>query len=423
MAILSSAESTLRGYVVEMLQNDNRFVGMSRYVHSIKFFWNDAIKTACAGHGFIFFNPNFWDSLASDEHKKSVIAHEIWHLILDHLERGKGYDPDSHNRAADHVINNGLLEDGFVMGPNVMFGDIYPCCDPKYKGWSTEQVYADIHNQRKKDPTGFANAQTGKGLPHETTETIEDLVQQVLDGEAEDGVGRTSEPMQQVAEKNSEAAAEAREKGANAEGYGGRSYGNNPGGQDRILKYGHRIFMKEASYDEIFEDYLTDPLSSGKRTFMRPARRQLKGGLRIKGRMKKGGPRNRLKHLAYCLDVSGSITEVQANQFLSSAATIKGLLKPRLMTIMLWDTEIKFEKVFREDEELDNIRVKGGGGTNLSPVYRRLSVLQPEAAVIFTDFQVSIPAKPEWETIWFGTSRTNHIQHVGYGDIYLIPEK
>lgn len=429
MKILKSADSTLRGYVIEMFQKDGRFVGMGSYVFDIKFYWSSEIDTACAGHGFIFFNPEFWDKLDSEEKRKSIIAHEVWHLILNHLVRGKGYDHETYNIAADHVINLGLQEDGFVMNDYEMFGGIKLYCAVKYRGWSTERIYADILKKRKDA------AAKGKGIPKEaggeggpsqpTEEQIDDLIQDVIDGEAE-GEEPSSKTIEKIKEENAEKAEEAADNGKGPQATSGKygsGIGSGKGGQDRILKATFEIKMKKAEYEDIFEDYLTEPLSSGKRTYLRPARRQMAGGLRLKGRLKKQGIRNRLTHLVYALDVSGSITSKQADQFLSSAASIKKLLNPRLMTVILWDTAIKFEKTFREDEPLDNIRVRGGGGTKLEPVYSRVKALNPEALVVFTDFQVSIPPKPDCEVIWFGTDTGNQIQHVHYGDVYLIPEK
>ncbi len=159
---------------------------------------------------------------------------------------------------------------------------------------------------------------------------------------------------------------------------------------------------------------------------MRPSRRQTKNGLRMKGKYPKRGRKNRLTHLVYALDVSGSITDHQKRQFLASAKTLKEKLNPQLMTVILWDTQIQYEKVFREDESLDNISVMSGGGTYLHPVYTRVKEINPEALVIFTDLAVTIPPKPDWETIWFVPDMNvydGYLNAVTYGNIYLIPEK
>ena len=403
---LSNANDTFRVIVQEMILQDKRFAGMARYVTNIEFFWSSAIETACAGAGFIFFNPDFWAKLVPEQ-QKTIVAHEIWHLILNHLERGEGKDPDSYNIAGDHVINLTLQEDGFPIHENSDFGGIKPCCDPAYRGMSTEQIYAKIHEERKKDPRSHKPVE---GTP--SGDQIEDLIKEALAG--------SGDSIQENKEKDKAIRDQIAQKAM------ANPPGNGSGTEDRMLKSEcKKVFIKKASYEEIFEPWLIDPLSGGKRTYIRPSRRQAAGGLRLKGKFPKRGRKNRLTHLVYALDVSGSITSYQANQFLCSAKTLKEKLNPKLMTIILWDTSIKFEKVFREDETLDNIHVQAGGGTCLKPVYQRVKQINPEALVIFTDLCVDIPPKPSWETIWFVPDNNiydAYLQQVKYGDVYLVPE-
>lgn len=404
---LRKDNETFKKFVHQFIVEDKRFVGMSRYLNSISFYWSTSIKTACAGAGFIFFNPFFWDKLLPEQ-QKTVVAHEIWHLILNHYERGEGMDPDSYNIAADHVINLGLQEDGFPIHKDSDYGGINPCCDPIFKGKSTEQIYEIVHKQRKKDPKSH---KTAEGTPSKSQ--IEDLIKSALDG--------TSKDIEDQLKNDEKLRNEAINSSLNS------PPGTQKGGEERIL-YSERkkIFIKEATYEEIFAPWLIDPLSGGKRTYLKPSRRQMKDGLRLKGRYPKKGKKNRLTHLVYALDVSGSISREQANMFLKSAKTLKEKLNPSLMTIILWDTEIRFEKVFREDEPLDNIKVIAGGGTSLGPVYKRVKQINPEALVIFTDLAVNIPPKPSWETIWFVPFK-NIIQQtlnaVTYGDIYTVPKE
>lgn len=407
---LLSADDTLRSYVEEMLVRDKRFKGMSAYVYDISFYWSTQIPTACAGAGFIFFNPNWWDKMVHEE-RKTVIAHEIWHLICNHLERGKDKDPESYNIAGDHVINLACGDDGFLTTLNngniinTNFGDAGMVIDERFRGMGTDAVYAIVHKERKQDPNSH------KGQPGPSASEIEDLIQQALEGTGKDLKQQKEEDDQ----KREKAVAKA-----------GKNPGNQPGGTQEILRTeGMKVVIKEATYEEIFEPYLTDPLSGGKRTFVRPSRRQIKGGLRLKGKFPKRGRKNRLTHLLYALDVSGSITNHQKKQFLASAKTLKERLNPVRMTLIFWDTQIQFEKTFREDETLDNIHIMSGGGTSLEPVYRRARELAPEAVVIFTDMEVTIPPKPDWDTIWFVPSlhiHEHYLQRATYGNVYLIPE-
>lgn len=382
--------------VIDEIIVDPRFVGMSKYLATVGFYWSREIPTACAGHGFIFFNPDFFDSIPK-ETRITVIAHEIWHLILRHLERGEGCDAMQHNIAADHVINLGLEKEGFT------FEGTDPCKDKKHIDKSTEMVYNEIYDKTKKPtPEELKN--------HISKEQIEDLIQDVLDGE---GMGKSLDDQAKKAEKEV--------KDAIASGCGEDS--SNHGIWLEVNEC--KVPIIGATYSEIFKDYLTDPLSGGKRTFMRPNRRQHGIGssnLVLPGRFAKRGHINRLTHLTYALDVSGSITNKQATQFHQSVKTIKELLNPSKLTVLFFDTRIVLEKTFNDKEPYTKIHVNAGGGTDLRGVYKRTKELGSEALVVFTDLCVTIPPKPEWETIWIIPDTGCSIPKNIYGDVYLIPK-
>lgn len=386
---------TLKRAFEDAVTCDPRCAGLSQYIINVRIFWSYQIPTACAGHGFIFFNPEFYDSIPK-ETRITVMVHEVWHLILKHLERGKKCDPYIHNLAADHVINNALEDDGFT------FEGTDPCKDPKHKHKSTETIYNEIYeDEKKKKPDLNAMAK------HVPAELIEDMVEQVVQGE-----GKTLEDQKKEADED----VENHKKQA----------GSSTGSQGIKLEMTQsKIMITGATYHDIFKDYLTDPLSGGKRTFMRPNRRQhgMRGKLVLPGRFPKRGHTNRLTHLVYALDVSGSITHKQAQQFHDSVRTIKELLNPSKLTVLFFDTRIVLEKTFTDKEPYGEIKVQAGGGTDLKDVYKRTEELEPEALVIFTDLWVTIPPEPKWECIWLVPERDNTIPNNIYGDVYLIPDQ
>ncbi len=385
---------TLKEIVDELVVTDKRFTGFARFMVNVRFFWSTMIPTACAGDGFIFFNPNFYDSLP-EESRKTVIAHEVWHLILKHLERGEGYDHVTHNIAADHVINISLEDDGFT------FEGADPVLDRKYKGMSTEQIYDQIWTKREEQPPVPAPGHVG---PETIKQHIEDALAQTPGG-----------PSMEENKKQADANVEAH----------GKQAGTQSGHQSIILDMTKtQVLIIGATYKDIFADYFIDPLSGGNRTFMRPNRRShsMKGQkLILPGRYPKRGHINRLTHLVYALDVSGSITVKQAQQFHNSVRTIKEMLNPLKLTVLFFDTRIKLERMFTDKEKYGKIQVSAGGGTSLTDVYRRTEELDPEALVIFTDLCVSIPPQPKWDTIWLVPEINVHIPPTIYGDVYLIP--
>lgn len=383
----------LKSIVIEMLK-DPKMIGLARYMSNIRIFWSRTIPTACAGHGFIFFNPDFYGNLP-EETRKTVMAHEVWHLILRHLERGKKCDPYQHNIAADHVINNALAGDGFT------FEGTKPYKDKKYAKMSTEQVYNAIYKKKPEDrPKPDLDA-------HISAEQIEDLVEDAL---ADDGKGVSLDDQKKEAEKDMVEA--------------GKQPGKTTGSVGINLEMSNqKIAIVGATYPEIFEKYLIEPLSGGKRTFMRPNRRQagMAKNLRLPGRFVRRGHINRLTHLVYAFDVSGSMVS-HAQQCHDSIRTLKDLLNPEKMTVLFFDTHIKEERVFTDKQPYGNMSVNAGGGTNLKHVYRRTEELDPEALVIFTDMCVEIPPEPKWDTLWFVTSKRDFIPPDLYGEVYLIPD-
>lgn len=396
----SGEAQELRDIVADLILNDPRFKNHAKFLANVRFFWSKTCKTACAGIGFIFFNPDFYASIPPAT-RVTVIAHEMWHLILKHLQRRKeDDDPYYKNIAEDHVINLGLEKQGFT------FEGTNPCKDPKYQGQSSRQIYNEIWAARPEDRPDVDPSM------HMTPQQIYDLIKETVAQMPEE-----DQMSQEELEKEAnEQADEAQRNGC------GSGTGN--AGIDLEVS-GLLVSVVGASYKDIFADYLIDPLSGGQRTYSRPNRRQIgnrnNGSLILKGRYPKRGRENRLTHLVYALDVSGSITKAQAAQFHNSVATIKKLLNPEKLTVLFFDDGIKLERTFTDKEPYGNIQVNAGGGTNLVPVYKRVEQLDPEALVIFTDLQVGIPPQPKWHTIWLVPNALFAPPDL-YGDLYLIPE-
>ena len=394
-----SEASSLKKIMDELIVNDSRFVGLATYIVNVRIFWSAQIETACAGHGFIFFNPNFYNRIPP-ETRITVMAHEIWHLILKHLGRTQDQDPYFSNIAQDHVINIPLSDDGFT------FHGTDPFMDFQYRGMSSEEVYNHIYTKRKEENKPPTLAEMNG---HISGDTIEGLIEAVL---GDDQQGKSLEDQKKDAAKDVE----------NFHKAAGTVTGNNLIELECTRKI---VAIKDATYDQIFANYMIEPLSGGKRTFMRPNRRQhavVNQNLRLPGRFHRKGPKNRLTHLVYALDVSGSINAYQAQQFHDSVRTIKEMLNPEYLTVIFFDTKIKKRQTFTDKQTYKNIQVSAGGSTSLIDVWKAVADINPEALVIFTDLYVNIPPKPDWDCIWL-LPDINHapISPDHYGPVYLIP--
>jgi len=384
-----------RKKMVEFVYEDSRFDGISEFLASIRLCWSFTIETACAGHGFIFFNPDWWDTLPEETHK-TVLYHEAQHLILRHLERGENCHPYVHNIAADHVINLDATAEGFTHeGWNWV-------CDPQYTGMSTEEVYALLMGNDPYEKLDFDFD------AHVSREQIEEMIEEMLEKDDDDVT------LEEQIEKERIKVKLLQQGVGEAEGNIGLEFG---------IKTKNEMIIG-ATWEQILEPYIDEPSDEKKRSFARPSRRNQFGSrLIMPGRTRRKIAANRLKHLVYLLDVSGSVSVQQGKQFNNSAQTVKQLLNPELMTVMFFDTKVRHVQTFTDKEPYSRIKVRAGGGTNLEPVYRRLEQLKPEAVVAFTDLMVGIPPEPEWEMTWICPEKSNSIPDNLYGRVFLIPEE
>jgi predicted metal-dependent peptidase len=387
-------ESTdFRDLVERLTDNDKRFVGIFGFLKDVRFCWSYQIKTACAGYGFIFFNPDWYDMLPEETHK-TVIYHEAMHLILRHLQRGESCDPYIYGLAIDFVVNLDAKNHGFTFE-----GWQGPCLDDKYAGMSSEDVYDQLMDGNKYEPLNIDFSK------HISRELIEEMIKGVLgDLSFEDQKDYAEHKVKQQASKGC-----------------GSGMGH-IGLQFDLMK--RKVAIQGASYEEIFAKQMTEPEVQKKRTFKRPSRRMSTDRTQpfiLPGRMKTKSAAKRLSHLIWCLDVSGSISTAQGKQFNDGAQTAKALLNPEKMTVIFWDTAIRHIQTFTDKEPYKRMKVRAGGGTNLGPVYAKLRELEAETVVIFTDLCVTIPPEPDWDTIWLLTSENDTVPASLYGDVYICP--
>ena len=110
-------------------------VGRIRFVYTFK------VQTQATDGYNIFVNPQFTYNLTFEQ-KVFVLAHELWHCILDHMRRGRqaGHPNFKSNIAADYEVNStivalGMLGEKVIKDTNALF-------DHKYDGMAYEQIYA-----------------------------------------------------------------------------------------------------------------------------------------------------------------------------------------------------------------------------------------------------------------------------------------
>jgi len=123
-----------------------------------------------------FYNPEFIAKLTPAE-LLGVQAHETEHDARRHHTRRNGRDPEEWNIACDYAINIDLINAGFVLPKDALI-------DPKYLGWSAEDIYRARELDRRKQE------QQQQQQPQQPQESGDD-------GDQSEGGEDESEPQQQ----------------------------------------------------------------------------------------------------------------------------------------------------------------------------------------------------------------------------------
>lgn len=318
----------------------------------VKFRWESEIPTAAISHKELIWNPDFFRSLDKPS-RITVLAHELWHNALAHGLRRGDRCPDIWNIAADHVINLLLKAHGYDMSgfPYIM--------DDKYIGWSTEAVYDDLIAGGMKPNQGQQIPGLGKDvIEAENQEEIDVGMAQVITAFTQAQI--TCEP------------------------------GTVPGEVELIID---AFLNPKLPWEVLLFDFFNQ-LVEQEYSYARPNRRYddplLPGTT----------GRNGLDHLVYFVDVSGSTSDEMVQRMNSEVKFIQDELGPERLTLITFDTKIQDVFEFERDEDFQQIKIHGRGGTSLEEPWEYLRKHQPTAAVVFTDMWVDIPPNPGIPIIW-----------------------
>lgn len=322
------------------------------------------LPTAAVDGRHLFYNTQFFNAMNNKE-VEFVLAHEILHMVYDHLGRRESRNPMLYNIAADYIVNNLLVDDRIGKKPSIV--DCYQ--DFKYRGWSSEEVYDELFEQAKK------NGQ-------EAVEALGEMLDEHLDWEDGDGDENDNgegkvQPRYSKAELDQikDEIKEAMIQAASAAGAG-----NVPLGVQRLIK---EMTESKMNWRELLRQQIQSTIKSDY-TFSRPSRKgQMSGAILPSMNFQD------TIDLCICIDMSGSIGNDQAADFLGE---IKGIMDEyQDYKIKLWcfDTKVYNEQDFSADggESLIDYEIVGGGGTDFMAnwIYMKDNDIQPKKFIMFTD--------------------------------------
>lgn len=313
------------------------------------------LDTASTDYENIFFNVDWFLSL-SPEARATLLEHELWHPALLHDVRRGDRCPDYWNYACDIRINNDLLARGRSF-KGLEDGWIDPSFD-KNGRMAEEDIYDELIKRAAPMPK---TGPFGKGGPagdlRPGNKKIDPNVQ----------IGRVVRAIQQ----------------AEMAGQAGKLPGQLREKLDEFLnpKVNWRVELMQFFTDLQDEDF----------SWKRPNRRSTEIYLPFR-ELDEG----RLESIDFFVDVSGSITQRDAQITLSEVRYIWTVLKPKHLRLIQFDTKVQQVDEFTEDAQFDRIEIRGRGGTDFSPVKEWIETRRPTAAVILSDMECEPMPAPSY---------------------------
>jgi predicted metal-dependent peptidase len=314
---------------------------------------------ATDGRNF-YYNNEFVSKLKPKE-AEFGFAHEVLHNVFDHLGRKGNRDPQLSNIAADYAVNQILKDERIGEVPSMI--KIFQ--DNKYRGWSYEKIYDELYDKAQKIDIG----------------TLGELLDEHLDGDGsgdgddqKDGKGRptlTEAEKKQIRDEIKEAmVAAAQSAGA----------GKIPEGIRRLIS---DFTEPQMDWRQLLRMNIQSILKSNF-SFTRPNRKSQHCGAVLPGMMNE-----ETIDVSVAIDMSGSISDKMAKDFLSEVKGIMDEYKDFKLDLWCFDTRTYNYAKFSGDtaDEIMDYKVKGGGGTDFDVNwdFMKEQGIEPKRFIMFTD--------------------------------------
>jgi predicted metal-dependent peptidase len=322
----------------------------------------DWCSTLATDGRYFYYNNDFVNRLTPKQ-AEFGFAHEVLHNVFDHMGRRESRDPQLSNIAADYAANQILKDERIGEVPDWI--KIFQ--DNKYRGMSYEQIYDELYEKAEKIDISLLGELLDEHLDGEGEGDGED-------GDEKDGKGRprlTAEEKKQIRDEIKEAmVAAAQSAGA----------GKVPASIARMIQ---QFTEPKMDWRQMLRMNIQSILKSNF-SFSRPNRKSQHCGAVLPGMMNE-----ETIDVSVAIDMSGSISDKQALDFLSEVKGIMDEYKEFKLDLWCFDTEIYNYAQFTGDSADDILEYKaaGGGGTDFEANWNFMKEqgIEPKRFIMFTD--------------------------------------
>lgn len=314
--------------------------------------------TACTDGERLIIDPEFAQTLQTNQEMTFIILHEILHCALGHCIRGRSKNAQLYNIACDIVVNSTILEMWgletiYVAGEKPM----HLAPDGKEgRNYSAEEIYRMLLMKAQGDPD---NAPVACGVVdrHDVWQAIKD----------QDRIRDVWDRRIRIAARSCQA---------------GVGNGMTSVVRELVEKLHSR---SKVNWRQLLHDFIQ--YDSYDYSFHPPDRRFSDGDFFLPA-FNLVEEQGSAGNIWVCVDTSGSVSDEQLSEVM---AEVRDAMRQAWLSGMasFFDWEITDPEPITTEEELRNLRPRGGGGTSYHVIFRylreKLCPELPRAILIFTD--------------------------------------
>lgn len=350
----------------------------------------------------IAFGPEFLENL-SDSELDFVMMHEIMHVVLQHCFRGKNFDNERYNIAADIVINSNILYENNMNAYSItlsQYGEsmhLTPSGEEGYK-YTTEEVYQMVPQPPKTMPISLSGGTEedgddisesdakggGSALGRAKQKQIPNISGGgIWDDHARWGMLEEDDVLRDVWVKRFEDAVEV------------ISISDPSNSRGTIPAFAQRMFEElrkpQTDWRTILNDFIQEEVVDY--SFSPPDRRFDDSPFFLPDF---NGKEDMVEDILFMIDTSGSMSD---EMITAAYSEIKGAIDQFDGKLKGWlgffDAAIIEPQPFMNEEEFKAIRPAGGGGTDFQIIFeyvhKHMSVKPPASIIILTDGYAPFP--------------------------------
>ncbi len=377
------AEEKIKKARVQLQRRNPFFAYLSLYITPKK----DKNLPEYAGAGVdlkgnLKYKEEFIDKLSYRE-TMGVITHEILHLALQHLDRGKSKHRELWNIACDICVNSIIRQEGLELPQGCIipksddsiniFNNYIQDCSKK----SAEKIYSEIKIPEDKKQQMKSKIGGGSGSGEQQGDSPggngnqEEEVRKELGGfdkhERDDtgkelGEKEKAELIKKWQDKTQEAVVNAKMKG------------DVPAGVERLIENLHK---EKIDWKSVLNQQIINALPYNY-TYSKPHKKSRSIGTYLPDVEKEK------IEVVVGIDTSGSIGEKELTDFLSEIIGIARAFQERLeMRLITHDVEVHNDYLVRNGniQKIKNLKISGGGGTSHKPLYDYIKENYPASKV------------------------------------------